>query len=175
MKILIFTCLCQRATHCSNVALHPLQMLLVLSASHNERKDVFLQLKARHNIRLLSSGKGQKDEQKTQPLRIGRVRSKTLLIRNSPQCQNCTVRCVNYHTTELDEETSYSFCPIYRCVSIWLCFLNKFLSYGLLKNSSKSLIYDTMNNPITHFHSPVGFQPVGFSLQLGKHDQQPCK
>lgn len=56
MKILIFTCLCQRATHCRNVAFHPLQMLLVLSASHNEGKDVFLQLKAWHNITLLSSG-----------------------------------------------------------------------------------------------------------------------
>lgn len=45
MKILIFTCLCQRATHRRNVALHPLQMLPVLSAAHNEGKDVFLQLK----------------------------------------------------------------------------------------------------------------------------------
>ena len=45
MKILIFTCLCQRATHRRNVVLHSLQMLLVLSAAHNERKDVFLQLK----------------------------------------------------------------------------------------------------------------------------------
>lgn len=60
MKILIFTCLCQRATHCRNVALHPLQMLLVLSAAHNEGKDVFLQLKAWHNITILSGGKGQK-------------------------------------------------------------------------------------------------------------------
>lgn len=46
MKILIFTCLCQRATHRRDAALHPLQMLLVLSAAHNEGKDVFLQLKA---------------------------------------------------------------------------------------------------------------------------------
>lgn len=53
MKILIFTCLCQRATHCRNVALHPLQMLLVLSPAHNEGKDVFLQLKAWHKITLL--------------------------------------------------------------------------------------------------------------------------
>lgn len=68
MKILIFTCLCQRATHCRNVALHPLQMLLVLSAAHNEGKDVFLQLKAWHNIRLLSGG--QKDEEKTGPPRL---------------------------------------------------------------------------------------------------------
>lgn len=45
MKILIFTCLCQRATHRRHVALHPLQMLLVFSATHNEGKDVFLQLK----------------------------------------------------------------------------------------------------------------------------------
>lgn len=45
MKILIFTCLCQGATHLRNVALDPLQMLLILSAAHNERKDVFLQLK----------------------------------------------------------------------------------------------------------------------------------
>lgn len=45
MKILIFTCLCQRATHRRNVALHPLQMLPVLPAAHNEGKDVFLQLK----------------------------------------------------------------------------------------------------------------------------------
>lgn len=45
MKILIFTCLCQRATHRRNVALHPLQMLPVLTAAHNEGKDVFLQLK----------------------------------------------------------------------------------------------------------------------------------
>lgn len=62
MKILIFTCLCQCATHCCNVVLHPLQMLLVLSAAHNEGKDVFLQLKAWHNITLLSAGKRQKDE-----------------------------------------------------------------------------------------------------------------
>lgn len=60
MKILIFTCLCQRATHCCNVVLHPLQMLPVLSAAHNEGKDVFLQLKAWHNITLLSAGKSQK-------------------------------------------------------------------------------------------------------------------
>lgn len=62
MKILIFTCLCQCATHCCNVVLHPLQLLLVLSAAHNEGKDVFLQLKACHSITLLSAGKGQKDE-----------------------------------------------------------------------------------------------------------------
>lgn len=58
MKILIFTCLCQCATHCRNVVLHPLQMLLVLSAAHNEGKDVFLQLKARHNITLRSAEEG---------------------------------------------------------------------------------------------------------------------
>lgn len=45
MKILIFTCLCQRATHLGDVALDSLQMLLVLFAPHNEGKDVFLQLK----------------------------------------------------------------------------------------------------------------------------------
>lgn len=45
MKILIFTCLCQRATHVDDAALDPLQMLLVLFAAHNEGKDVFLQLK----------------------------------------------------------------------------------------------------------------------------------
>lgn len=50
MKILIFTCLCQRATHCCNVVLHPLQMLLVLLAAHNEGKDVFLQLKTSHSV-----------------------------------------------------------------------------------------------------------------------------
>lgn len=60
MKILIFTCLCQRATHCCNVAFHPLQMLLVLSSLRNEGKDVFLQLKAWHNITLLIGEKGQK-------------------------------------------------------------------------------------------------------------------
>lgn len=64
MKILIFTCLCQRATHCCNVAFHPLQMLLVLSAPHNEGKDVFLQLKAWHKITLLSGRKQKKDEEK---------------------------------------------------------------------------------------------------------------
>lgn len=58
MKILIFTCLCQCATHCRNVVLHPLQMLLVLSAAHNEGKDAFLQLKARHNITLCSAEEG---------------------------------------------------------------------------------------------------------------------
>lgn len=52
MKILIFTCLCQRATHIRDVALDPLQMLLVLFAAHNEGKDVFLQLKTRHAIRI---------------------------------------------------------------------------------------------------------------------------
>lgn len=52
MKILIFTCLCQRATHISDVALDPLQMLLVLFAAHNEGKDVFLQLKTWHAIRI---------------------------------------------------------------------------------------------------------------------------
>lgn len=78
MKILIFTCLCQRATHCRNVALHPLQMLLVLSAAHNEGKDVFLQLKAWHNITLLSRGKGQKDEEETGPPRLGIGGSKAL-------------------------------------------------------------------------------------------------
>lgn len=62
MKILIFTCLCQCATHCCDVVLHPLQLLLVLSAAHNEGKDVFLQLKAWHSITLLSAGKGQKEE-----------------------------------------------------------------------------------------------------------------
>lgn len=78
MKILIFTCLCQRATHCRNVAFHPLQMLLVLSAAHNEGKDVFLQLKAWHKITLLSGGKGQKDEEKTGPPRLGHGGSKAL-------------------------------------------------------------------------------------------------
>lgn len=61
MKILIFTCLCQRATHRRNVALHPLQMLPVLPAAHNEGKDVFLQLK-RHgkvlHVPLLGRGGG---------------------------------------------------------------------------------------------------------------------
>lgn len=52
MKILIFTCLCQRATHIRDVALDLLQMLLVLFAAHNEGKDVFLQLKTRHVIRI---------------------------------------------------------------------------------------------------------------------------
>lgn len=78
MKILIFTCLCQRATHCRNVALHPLQMLLVLSAAHNEGKDVFLQLKAWHNITLLSGGKRKKDEEKTGTPKLGSGRSNTL-------------------------------------------------------------------------------------------------
>lgn len=72
MKILIFTCLCQRATHCRNVALHPLQMLLVLSAAHNEGKDIFLQLKEWYKITLLSVGKGQKDEEKTVPSTLSR-------------------------------------------------------------------------------------------------------
>lgn len=52
MKILIFTCLCQRATHVDDAALDPLQMLLVLFAAHNEGKDVFLQLKTWHAIRM---------------------------------------------------------------------------------------------------------------------------
>lgn len=69
MKILIFTCLCQRATHCRNVALHPLQMLLVLSAAHNEGKDVFLQLKEWHKITLYNLlGRGRVEE-KTGPPR----------------------------------------------------------------------------------------------------------
>lgn len=59
MKILIFTCLCQRATHCCNVVLHPLQMLLVLSAAHNEGKDVFLQLKTSYSITLSLEGRGR--------------------------------------------------------------------------------------------------------------------
>lgn len=78
MKILIFTCLCQCATHCRNVVLHPLQMLLVLSAAHNEGKDVFLQLKAWHNITLLSAENGQKDEEKTGPPRLGSGGSNSL-------------------------------------------------------------------------------------------------
>ena len=52
MKILIFTCLCQRATHLDDAALDPLQMLLVLFAAHNEGKDLFLQLKTWHAIRI---------------------------------------------------------------------------------------------------------------------------
>lgn len=80
MKILIFTCLCQCATHCCNVALHPLQMLLVLLAAHNEGKDVFLQLKAWHNITLtLSARKRQKDESR-QGLRHCTVLGYTLLF-----------------------------------------------------------------------------------------------
>lgn len=60
MKILIFTCLCQCATHCCNVALHPLQMLLVLSAAHNEGKDVFLQLKHGTILHFSLPGRGRK-------------------------------------------------------------------------------------------------------------------
>ena len=99
MKILIFTCLCQRATHCRNVAFHPLQMLLVLSASNNEGKDVFLQLKTWHNITPLSGGKGQKDEEKTGPPRLGSARSKALLIGHWPHCHNSMVKHMKSQST----------------------------------------------------------------------------
>lgn len=63
MKILIFTCLCQRATHRRNVALHPLHMLPVLPAAHNEGKDVFLQLKRQSVTRPAAGcGRGRRTE-----------------------------------------------------------------------------------------------------------------
>lgn len=93
MKILIFTCLCQRATHCLNVALHPLQMLLVLSPAHNEGKDVFLQLEARHKITLLSGGKEQKD--RATSTRQQRVNS-IVFIGHVFHCLNRLIRCMHF-------------------------------------------------------------------------------
>jgi len=92
MKILIFTCLCQRATHCCNVALHPLQMLLVLSAAHNEGKDVFLQLKARHNITLCSGGNWQETRKRQSHLDLAAEGQRHCFIGLVPHCLNCLIR-----------------------------------------------------------------------------------
>lgn len=43
MESLIFTCLCHAATQLRETRLHPLQLLPVLSAAHDEGEQVFLQ------------------------------------------------------------------------------------------------------------------------------------
>lgn len=43
MESLIFTCLCHAATQLREARLHPLQLLPVLSAAHDEGEQVFLQ------------------------------------------------------------------------------------------------------------------------------------
>lgn len=43
MESLIFTCLCHAATQLRETRLHPLQVLPVLSATHDEGEQVFLQ------------------------------------------------------------------------------------------------------------------------------------
>lgn len=98
MKILIFTCLCQCATHCCNVALHPLQMLPVLSAAHNEGKDVFLQLKARHNITL---GRGREMRKRRRHLDTAAPRGQThCFIGQVAGCLNCHDWAPNISATE---------------------------------------------------------------------------
>lgn len=92
MKILIFTCLCQRATHCRNVALHPLQMLLVLPAAHNEGKDVFLQLKAWHNITLLPGWIEQKMRKRQGHLDLAVDGQRHYFIGLLPHCLKCLIR-----------------------------------------------------------------------------------
>lgn len=43
MESLIFTCLCHAATQLRETRLHPLQLLPVLAAAHDEGEQVFLQ------------------------------------------------------------------------------------------------------------------------------------
>ena len=43
MESLIFTCLCHAATQLRETCPHPLQVLPVLSATHDEGEQVFLQ------------------------------------------------------------------------------------------------------------------------------------